>query len=138
MEIKNLLGEVIFARANSISVNLRCADLYGADLSSAGLSSANLSGANLSKANLSDANLYGANLSRAIGNMREVRSAQLSTWPVVYTNSRMAIGCQNHSIAAWWAFTDAEISDMDSNALAWWIVWKPILQAIIAAAPAIP
>ena len=123
--------------------NLRGANLSGANLRGANLSGANLSGANLSGANLSDANLIGANLSDAnlvgaSGNCREVRAIQCDIWPVTYTAERMQIGCQNHAIAEWFAFNDGEIAAMDRRALAWWAVWKPILQSIIASAPATP
>ena len=57
---------------------------------------------------------------------------------VTYTATHMAIGCQQHEIAEWWAFDDAAISRMDERALRWWRVWKPILQQIIATAPATP
>jgi hypothetical protein len=48
----------------------------------------------------------------------------------------MQIGCQFHTLAEWWAFGDDEISQMDSQASAWWSIWKPILKAIIEASPA--
>ena len=137
LEIESLSGVslrgVNLGGANLNGVNLSGSDLYGANLYGADLSSANLRGANLYGANLSSADLRGA-----VGNMREVRSVQLDTWPVAYTNSRMQIGCQNHSIETWWAFTATEILSMASNALDWWIVWKPVLRAIVAAAPATP
>ncbi|KAA8563237.1 Serine/threonine-protein kinase B [Pseudomonas extremaustralis] len=115
-----------------------------ANLSGANLSGANLSGANLRAANLSGANLSGANLSGvsdiwgASGNCREVKAIQCDLWPVTYTAEHMQIGCQFHALSEWWAFTDAKISRMDSKALDWWKVWKPILQNIIAVAPAVP
>ena len=144
--------------------NLRGANLSGANLSDAYLSDANLSGANLSGANLSDANLRGANLRGAYlrganldganldganlselssiwgltGNLREVKAIQADTWPVTYTATHMQIGCQLHALTEWWAFNDEEISGMDSKALAWWAIWKPILQQIIEASPAVP
>lgn len=41
------------------------------------------------------------------------------------------IGCQFHKKEDWWNFTDREIIEMDGkDALKWWRVWKPILQAI--------
>ncbi|WP_449102506.1 pentapeptide repeat-containing protein [Pseudomonas extremaustralis] len=130
--------------ANLSDANLSGANLSGANLSGANLSGANLSGANLSGANLSGANLSGANLSElssiwsASGNCREVKAIQCDYWPVTYTAERMQIGCQFHTLPEWWAFTDEEINSMDSKALQWWKVWKPILQNIIAVAPAVP
>jgi uncharacterized protein YjbI with pentapeptide repeats len=132
----NLYGADL-SRANLYGANLYGADLSGANLSGANLSGANLSGANLSGANLSGANLSGADL-RAFGDMTYIKSLQIAVWPIGYTHDTMQIGCQRHTLAAWWAFTDEQISSMDSQALAWWKVWKPIIQAIIAASPAKP
>jgi hypothetical protein len=129
--------------------NLRGANLSGANLSDAYLSGANLRGANLSDAYLSGANLRGAYLSGAnlrgvrswngaSGNCEQVKAVQADIWPVTYTADHMQIGCQLHLIAEWWAFSAAKIQRMDSQATAWWAVWKPILQTIIAASPAVP
>ena len=74
----------------------------------------------------------------ASGNCHQVKAVQVDIWPVTYTADHMQIGCQLHLITEWWAFTDAEISRMDSQASAWWAIWKPILQTIIAASPAVP
>jgi hypothetical protein len=49
----------------------------------------------------------------------------------------MQIGCQLHLISEWWNFSDSEIDAMDSHASTWWKVWKPILQTIIEASPAV-
>lgn len=123
-----------------------------ADLSRANLSGANLSGANLFRADLSGADLYGtdlrcadlygANLSRAdlrcTGNMTNIKTIQVDMWQIGYTHDTMQIGCQRHLISEWWNFSDDEIASMHSQALAWWRVWKPILQSMIAASPAVP
>ena len=119
------LREADLYRANLREVNLSGADLYRANLEGADLYRANLRGANLYRANLEGANLEGANLERAslqncIGNMKEVKSLQLDKWQVVYTADQMAIGCQQHSIAAWKEFTEDEIASMDRDALEWW------------------
>jgi hypothetical protein len=138
------LSDAYLRGANLSDANLSDAYLRGANLSDANLSDANLSGANLRGANLSGANLRGANLSEvrelwgASGNCREVKAIQCDYWPVTYTAERMQIGCQFHALAEWWTFTDEEIGRMDGKALDWWRVWKPILQTIIAAAPAVP
>ena len=127
--------------------NLRGADLRGADLSGADLSHANLHGANLRGANLRGANLHGANLFDAnlrdanllcTGDMRNIKTIQADRWAVGYTYDAMQIGCQRHTIAEWFEFSDEEIASMDGGALDWWRVWKPILQSIIAASPAEP
>ena len=88
------------------------------------------------RADLSEANLYGANLRRAdlhgtIGNMREVRSLQIGTWPVTWTSTDLQIGCQRHSIADWWTFDNSAIAAMEPRALEWWRKWKPILKQTI-------
>ena len=129
--------------------DLSDADLSGANLSDANLSGANLSDADLSGSNLSGAYLSGANLSDAnlseirslwgtSGNCSEIKALQCDIWPVTYTADRMQIGCQLHEISEWWSFSEEEISEMDSRALDWWRIWKPILQDIIAASPAVP
>ena len=117
--------------------DLFCADLSGADLSRADLSGADLSGADLFCADLSGADLSGADL-RCMGNMSNIKTIQVDIWNIGYTHDTMQIGCQRHLISEWWAFGDDEIACMDSRALEWWKVWKPILQAMIAASPAVP
>ena len=122
--------------------NLSYANLSGANLSGANLRYANLSGADLSGANLSGANLSGANLRYAnllcIGNMRHIKTIKADRWDVGYTHDTMQIGCQRHTIAEWFEFSDEEIAPMDDGAIDWWRAWKPILQSIIAASPAEP
>ena len=135
--------------ANLRGANLSYANLRGADLRGANLRGAKLRGANLSGADLSGANLHGAYLRYAdlrgvqlwgtTGNNRHVRSLQCGTYAVTYTADRLQIGRQNRAIADWWGFDDRRILEMDGRAaLEWWRVWKPILQTIIAAAPAEP
>jgi uncharacterized protein YjbI with pentapeptide repeats len=142
----NLSGADLYG-ANLYGANLSGANLYGADLSGANLYGADLSRANLSGADLSRADLYGANLShanlsranlRCMGNLDNIKTIQADRWQIGYTHDTLQIGCQCHLITEWWAFSDDEISRMDSKALAWWGVWKPILQAMIAASPAAP
>ena len=124
--------------ADLCHANLRGADLRGADLRDADLCYAYLRGANLRDADLRGADLRDADLRDAIGNMVEIKSVQADTWPVTYTNEVMCIGCRRHAITEWWAFSDKEINSMDEQALKWWRLWKPILQATIAASPAVP
>ncbi|MCB2251815.1 hypothetical protein KTQ74_07915, partial [Pseudomonas chlororaphis] len=91
-------------------------------------------GANLRDANLGElSSIWGAS-----GNCKEIKAIQCDIWPVTYTAERMQIGCQFHALAEWWAFADDEIEGMDSRALAWWKVWKPILKQIIETSPAVP
>ncbi|ASC63625.1 hypothetical protein B9P52_04660 [Achromobacter denitrificans] len=130
--------------ANLGDANLRGANLGGANLRGANLADANLGGANLGYANLGGADLGGANLGelRSIwgtsGNLREIKAIQCDTWPVTYTATHMQIGCQLHTLEAWWAFTDEQIGRMDSSALAWWQKWKPVLHTIVTMSPAVP
>ena len=119
------------------------ANLAGADLTHANLTHANLAGADLTHANLDDANLAGADLAHAnllhtIGNMRQIKSVFLETWPITYTSDVLQIGCQNHPISKWWDFADNRIACMDSEALGWWRKWKEPLKQIIELSPAKP
>ncbi|WP_143481812.1 pentapeptide repeat-containing protein, partial [Pseudomonas citronellolis] len=125
--------------ANLDGAYLRGANLDGAYLRGANLDGANLDGANLRGANLDGANLDGvASLWGCTGNRAEVKAIQADTWDVTYTATHMQIGCQFHTLAEWWAFGDDEIARMDSQALAWWKVWKPIIQKIVETSPAVP
>ncbi len=126
------LSRANLSEANLSRANLSGANLSRANLSGANLSRANLSGANLSRANLSWANLYGADLSWVNGNMREIKTIKVDTYPVVYTDKVIQIGCENHAIKEWFEFTDKEILAMDGKkALKFWRKWKPILRMII-------
>jgi hypothetical protein len=132
----NLSGAYLYGAylsgANLSGANLYHANLYGADLSRADLSYANLSGADLYRANL-----YGADL-RCMGNMDNIKTIQADIWQVGYTHDTLQIGPHRHLIAEWQAFSDEEIGRMDSRALAWWKIWKPILMNIIEVSPAKP
>ena len=112
------------------------ADLRGADLRGADLRGANLRGADLSGADLSYANLSGANLWATIGNMKEVKSLQIDTWPVTYTAEVMQIGCQRHSIDLWRKSDSRWIAVMDSKAADWWAKFGPTILALIEMSPA--
>jgi len=127
------------AEADLRYANLRSANLSSADLRYANLRSANLSSADLRYADLRYANLSYADLSYAVGDNPYVRTLFTGTYAVTYTDAIMHIGCQCHAIADWWGFDDAAIAAMDGKkALEFWRTWKPILQSIIAAAPAQP
>jgi uncharacterized protein YjbI with pentapeptide repeats len=132
--------------ANLSAANLRAADLSAADLRGANLSFADLRYANLSAANLraadlraadlrganlSGANLRYANLSFAIGNMREIKSAQFDQWTVAWSSDVLAIGCQQHAITKWRNADPRWIAAMDSSATDWWSRYgEPVLQLI--------
>jgi hypothetical protein len=97
---------------------------------------ANLSDANLSEANLSWANLSEANLREAIGNMREIKSAQFDRWPVTWSADVLAIGCQQHAIEKWRTADSRWIAAMDSQASNWWSRYGALMLQLIDAAPA--
>jgi len=143
-------------RADLRVADLRGADLRGANLRWADLSEANLRGANLRWADLSEANLREANLSVADlrgadlsgadllchGNMRELRTMQIGTWAVAYTDDTLQIGCQRHLIDKWREWnTEAGrkwIARMDHEALAWADRNLALILQIIDANPAAP
>ncbi|WP_151724201.1 pentapeptide repeat-containing protein [Acinetobacter ursingii] len=93
---------------------------------------ANLRGADLRGANLRGADLEGADLRGA--DLRGAKNAPLIIptlrWPVHINGfGYMRIGCQNHKVEQWKAFTDQEISRMDSDALKFWNQYKVMLLA---------
>nr|WP_276323654.1 pentapeptide repeat-containing protein [Achromobacter xylosoxidans] len=144
VEARAYLGDANLGGAYLGGANLGGANLRGAYLGDANLGGAYLGGANLRGAYLGDANLRGADLGElrsiwgASGNLRELKAVQCDTWPVTYTATHMQIGCQFHTLEAWWSFTDEQIALMDSSALAWWQKWKPVLHTIVTMSPAVP
>ena len=135
-----LRGEAGGARANLTYANLTYANLTGADLTGANLTRANLTDADLTGANLTDANLTDARMWGTAGNMREVRSVQIDTWPVTYTSDTMQIGCQRHQISKWRKWnTEAGrkwVAQMDGKALEWADRNLALILQIIDANPA--
>ena len=116
-------------RANLSYANLSSADLCSANLRSANLRSANLCSADLSYADLSSADLCSADLRYVTGNMREIKSLQVETYKITYTQDVMAIGCEQHSIKEWFEFDNKRILEMEGKkALEFWKKWKPILK----------
>ena len=122
--------------ANLRYANLSGADLRGADLSGADLRYANLSYANLRGANLSGANLRGADLRDAIGNTREIKSAQFDQWAVAWSADVLAIGCQQHAIEKWRNADLRWIAAMDPGASDWWSRYGALVLQLIDASPA--
>jgi uncharacterized protein YjbI with pentapeptide repeats len=116
--------------------NLRGADLNGAYLIDADLIAANLRGANLRGTNLRAANLRDANLRGAIGNMREIKSAQFDQWTVAWSSDVLAIGCQQHAIKQWRNADPRWIAAMDSSATDWWSRYGELLLQLIDVSPA--
>jgi hypothetical protein len=129
------------SNANLYGANLRYADLGGANLSGANLSNADLSYADLSYADLSYADLGGADLGYVIGNMREVKSAQVEIFPLVWyvaSNGEqiLQIGCQGHPVSFWEAIDAAWLKQFGPHsAKAWWRL-GPVILALVKASPA--
>ena len=111
--------------------SLRRADLRWADLRRAYLNGACLSGADLRRACLS-----GACLSGAIGNMREIKSAQFDEWAITWSADVLAIGCQQHAIEKWRSADPRWIAAMDSQASDWWSRYGALVLQLIDASPA--
>ena len=118
--------------------DLSYSDLRGSDLRGSDLIGSDLRGSNLRDSNLIGSNLRGINLWNAIGNNRHIKTIQAGKYIVTYTSENMSIGCESHSIKDWWKFDDDTIDAMDTGALEWWKVWKPILKKIIKVSPAEP
>ncbi|MDU4393241.1 MAG: pentapeptide repeat-containing protein [Acinetobacter ursingii] len=128
--------------ANLWGADLRGANLWGADLRSADLRGANLLGANLRGVDLRGVDLRGADLRGVDLRGVDLRGADLwgaKNAPLIIPTFRwlvcingfgyMRIGCQNHKVEQWKAFTDQEISRMDSDALKFWNQYKVMLLA---------
>lgn len=137
MNIKHIIEQHVLWLGTDGKEGAR-ANLEGANLRGANLAYANLRDVNLVYANLRDVNLEGANLVRTTGNLTHLKSILCGVYPVTYTAEVMQIGCQRHKLEDWWSFDDDRILVMDGEkALNWWRTWKPILQLIIMASPAI-
>ena len=123
--------------ANLCDANLYGANLRGANLCDANLYGANLHGANLRGANLRGANLYNANLWDTCGNSQEIITNQLASYVMVYTKDMLQIGCERHTITAWFKFSNLEIDNMDSGkSLTFWNNYKGIIKQLIELNPA--
>ena len=67
----------------------------------------------------------GANLEGAKNNPLIITGLR---WTVLISGTgKMRIGCQEHSVEAWKNFNDDEIKRMNSNALAFWNMYKGLL-----------
>jgi hypothetical protein len=51
-------------------------------------------------------------------------------YSITITDSKMQIGCQQHSFADWESFTDSEIESMDDEALEFWRESKTLLMIL--------
>jgi hypothetical protein len=131
----------IAPHANLRNADLSNAYLRGANLVGADLSNAYLSGANLVGANLGYANLVGADLSYAIGNMREVKSAQVEIFPLAWyvaSNGEqiLQIGCQGHPVPFWEAIDAAWLEQFGPRSVEAWRRLGPVILALVKASPA--
>ena len=105
----------------------------------ADLRRANLKGANLGGANLGGANLEGATLKVGTGNMKQLKSIFLETYPITYTETTLQIGCERHQIAAWKGFDEERILSMGGkSALVFWRKYKDLIFQCIDVSPALP
>jgi carbonic anhydrase/acetyltransferase-like protein (isoleucine patch superfamily) len=64
---------------------------------------------------------------------KAVNTIHTDKYIITITDNYLKIGCQNHPIDVWEAFTDEQIADLEVGALDWWRVWKPIIFTIINA-----
>jgi hypothetical protein len=87
-------------------------------------------------ASLIGADLRGANLRSAIGNMREIKSAQFDQWTVAWSSDVLAIGCQQHAITKWRNADPRWIAAMAGSATDWWSRYGALVLQLIDASPA--
>lgn len=129
----DLSGKVLrrakLSHAKLIGTNLTDTDLTSAYLTDADLSNANLSWTTLSFSYLDGANLQGVRIMNTTGNGKQVRTMQLNKYYVVVAGDELAIGCEQHKVNEWAAFTDSEIELMDVGAVEWWKKHKELVLA---------
>jgi hypothetical protein len=137
------LRDADLSSANLCDTNLSNADLSRADLSRTNLSNADLSGACLIGAYLIGANLSGARLIGATGNMREIKSAHVEKFPVVWCSTPtmetlVQIGCRKHPLEWWETADQARIEGIHGGGWEPWQRLGPIIISLIKASPATP
>jgi hypothetical protein len=151
MQMINGIEHRIGQEVNLFGANLFRANLSKANLSRATLSGANLTGANLFRADLTEADLTGANLTGAdltgadlccYGDMKHIKTLQIDTWAIGYTDKMLQIGCQRHTIDKWRKWNTPAglkwIELMDPKAAIWAERHLELILAIIDASPAKP
>lgn len=130
----NLIGASLYGanlhgadlrHANLQDVNLQSVNLIGADLRYAGLQRANLT-----RANLRGANLIGADIQYTTGNNKDIVTLQAMNYTIVYTDTVIAIGCEQHTIEWWYEQTPETVAKLAPDASEFWAKWKPTLEAI--------
>lgn len=70
--------------------------------------------------------------SGVVGWRRKVAAANLLAlnglpWSVATNGKHIQIGCQNHSVEEWEAFSDYKIASMADDALSFWHEYKPAI-----------
>src|SRR3990167_5486941 len=110
----------IYDLAGDLLLEVPGADLCAANLRAANLRGANLYGADLRGANLRGANLCGARINNAIGDWKEIKTLVGLRWHISFTQTHMAIGCEQHTIAAWRKFGSKRIVAMNEYAPGFW------------------
>jgi hypothetical protein len=90
-----------------------------ASLNNSDFTGSNLQYADFTGATLKDCKLQDAIINYAIGNMREIRSMQLESWQITFTEHVLAIGCRQYSWEEWNQFSDGELELMDEYAPSW-------------------
>ena len=99
--------------------------------------------ADLRRAGLRWADLSGADLRWATGNGREVMSAQIGPWPLVWTTApdgivTLRIGCESHALEAWEQAMPERICFWDERAPDLWAKHGDAVLAMVRAFPATP
>jgi hypothetical protein len=121
--------EATFSNCRASFVNFDDSHLKRADFSQS-----RLCYASFGDADLSDVDLTGSVITNITkGNRQEIKVIDWDMWTLVYcpTIQQLAIGCQQHSVADWYHFSDQTIVDLaGSNAIEKWHHYKPILQSL--------
>ncbi len=121
-----------FSEKDLRSCKFRFAKLAFAKFRYSKLNHADFTGSNLQHvdftgATLKDCKLQDAAINYVIGNMCEIRSMQLDSWHITFTEHVLAIGCRQYSWEEWNQFSDGELELMDEYAPSWWGKWKEYL-----------
>lgn len=143
LRFQDLRGERLLSALLTGS-DFTCSDLAGAGHRNAGMFGTDLTDVDASLADMRGTNLAGARLQGlagmwlVTGNRSEIKALQVDSWDIAYTATHMQIDGELHPLEKRWVFTDEEISNMFLMAPSWRKAWKPILQRIVAASPAVP
>jgi hypothetical protein len=60
----------------------------------------------------------------------DLRYLKTDRYQCFIQKEHLRVGCEHHAWDKWLGFDDKRITEMDSGALEWWVVWKPILLSI--------